>query len=582
MSYRDIYGKNVLARHIQKYALRPEDSLPGPVTGTDPETKAQAGPISIIGAGASGLATAFILRTLGRPFEILEASNRVGGRCFTYYFDAEKTPYNYYDVGAMRFPQVKSMAATFEWFQRLNIALDPYIFNSPNAPLDYNGIRIVPPATEDWWKSDVFRVGTSSGGTVTDEDASQNPDIAVDEAFKEYAKLITDDFVKGWEELSKLEDAAVSVRDWYMHRANKPRDNATVSWYETFESGTLTYNWSFVESLLDYLEFGDPSASTTPSSQRADLAAPWFLVRGGTQVFTDTLFRSLAIPIQTVVGKRVTQISRQPDSADLLVYVNGNAQPTRYSHVISTAPLGSLQTITITDDVNLNWGTKSAIRSCAYSDAVKVGIKFRTRWWQNPPVNIVGGQSKTDRPTRRCVFPSYGVNDPNAPAVMIACYNWSQDATRFGALIQGPSSEAEQQLIFEIILRDLAVIHQVDYAFIRNQYVSHHAWHWASDPYTKGAFTFFQPGQFKEMFPFITRPAAEGRLHFAGEAASVHHAWVAGALTSAWRAVAEVLIADGMPKEEAQKLLESHGFKKPEEIDVEMVYDQLRLSAKGL
>jgi len=36
--------------------------------------------------------------------------------------------------------------------------------------------------------------------------------------------------------------------------------------------------------------------------------------------------------------------------------------------------------------------------------------------------------------------------------------------------------------------------------------------------------------------------AAKGRLHFAGEALSVRHAWVVGALDSAWRAVHEYLL----------------------------------------
>ncbi|KAF8147673.1 hypothetical protein B0H34DRAFT_812208 [Crassisporium funariophilum] len=41
--------------------------------------------------------------SLGIPFEILEGSNRTGGRLFTHRFDGGG-PYDYYDVGAMRFP----------------------------------------------------------------------------------------------------------------------------------------------------------------------------------------------------------------------------------------------------------------------------------------------------------------------------------------------------------------------------------------------------------------------------------------------------------------------------------------------
>ena len=39
----------------------------------------------------------------------------------------------------------------------------------------------------------------------------------------------------------------------------------------------------------------------------------------------------------------------------------------------------------------------------------------------------------------------------------------------------------------------------------------------------------------------MNAPAADGLLHFAGEALSARHAWVEGALDSAWRAVNEML-----------------------------------------
>src|ERR1700761_1965300 len=59
-----------------------------------------------------------------------------------------------------------------------------------------------------------------------------------------------------------------------------------------------------------------------------------------------------------------------------------------------------------------------------------------------------------------------------------------------------------------------------------------------------GAFAFFGPGKFESLFRSLNGPAADGLLHFAGEAQSVRHAWVEGALDSAWRAVAELLCCD--------------------------------------
>ncbi|KAG2121986.1 uncharacterized protein EDB93DRAFT_1300094, partial [Suillus bovinus] len=59
--------------------------------------------VGILGAGVGGLYTALMLDSLGINYEILEASDRTGGRLFTYKFQ-DGGEYDYYDVGAMRFP----------------------------------------------------------------------------------------------------------------------------------------------------------------------------------------------------------------------------------------------------------------------------------------------------------------------------------------------------------------------------------------------------------------------------------------------------------------------------------------------
>ena len=43
-------------------------------------------PVGILGAGVGGLYTALILQSLNVSYEILEASNRTGGRLFTHKF----------------------------------------------------------------------------------------------------------------------------------------------------------------------------------------------------------------------------------------------------------------------------------------------------------------------------------------------------------------------------------------------------------------------------------------------------------------------------------------------------------------
>ena len=75
--------------------------------------------VCIIGAGVAGLFTAMIFDYLNAEFqinvkyEILESNgeDRLGGRLFTYYFKnlPDKGDHDYYDVGAMRFPDISTM-----------------------------------------------------------------------------------------------------------------------------------------------------------------------------------------------------------------------------------------------------------------------------------------------------------------------------------------------------------------------------------------------------------------------------------------------------------------------------------------
>ena len=92
--------------------------------------------------GPGGLYAALILTDLGIPFQLLESSNRVGGRLFTYTFpNPTGAPYNYYDVGAMRFPDTPLMQPLFRLFQLIGIdkKLVPYYLKDDG--ITHNGVR---------------------------------------------------------------------------------------------------------------------------------------------------------------------------------------------------------------------------------------------------------------------------------------------------------------------------------------------------------------------------------------------------------------------------------------------------------
>jgi len=94
-----------------------------------------------------------------------------------------------------------------------------------------------------------------------------------------------------------------------------------------------------------------------------------------------------------------------------------------FSHVVSTVTFAVLRTIN-TSGVNMNFNQRDAIRALNYGQSIKVGIKFKTRWWEQNVTMApqLGGASRTDRQSR-VVYPSYGLNE-TGPGVLMVAYNW--------------------------------------------------------------------------------------------------------------------------------------------------------------
>ena len=111
--------------------------------GTTPSEATETQKICVIGAGVSGLYLAWMLTFLGLPYDILEASSRVGGRAFTYRFpggqSGESAAHDYYDVGAMRYPEIEALKPVFTVFEKLGIRTEKYYLENPSAPWRFNG-----------------------------------------------------------------------------------------------------------------------------------------------------------------------------------------------------------------------------------------------------------------------------------------------------------------------------------------------------------------------------------------------------------------------------------------------------------
>lgn len=154
------------------------------------------------------------------------------------------------------------------------------------------------------------------------------------------------------------------------------------------------------------------------------------------------------------------------DEMKVAVTVQDESDKHLYDAVFNSAPLGAQGHMKL-EGLNLNWGTKQAIRSLGYGSSCKVGIKFKSLWWIEK-YNIKGGVGASDLQSGFCVYPSYNIQDDvSKPGVLLCSYTWSQQADRLGSLIKSigtviPKDDtkgAYEYQLKKLLLHSLARLH---------------------------------------------------------------------------------------------------------------------------
>ncbi|KAF8888781.1 hypothetical protein BD779DRAFT_1387451, partial [Infundibulicybe gibba] len=474
-----------------------------------------------------------MLQSVDISYKIIEESDRTGGRLFTHRFK-DGGEFDYFDVGAMRFPNVPIMGRLFHLLNCQSLNHGEYNLTSHLIPFHFapqkgNGLMYF------------------TGLGVEKEYIEATAEAIMHDVIQPYADEMMKDLATpgrtvGWEKLMKLD--AYSIRTYmsanlyvpspHLKIPMRPLPAAVVDWCEMLSSlSTGVFNCSFPQAVLGEMSHMTLGAKLTEPIE-------WKCLRGGSQVLSDTIERYLrAENGQIRIKSRVTSISFDKGRRMINVGIRqeGNSETTveSFEDVISTLPLPRLRTLNLQKS-GINVAQANALRQITYMPSVKIGMRFKSAWW-TAMRDISGGQSYTDCPVRNIVYPSHG---DGRSTTLIASFCEMEDAQRLGALMGTGKQEFEDQ-IKEMVIRDLSLVHDVSEDFLNSQYEEHFAWNW-HHPRFLGAYAIFTPGSFEEPYRHLNLPAADGHLHFAGEALSVRNGWVVGALDSAWRAVKEMIV----------------------------------------
>ncbi len=192
--------------------------------------------------------------------------------------------------------------------------------------------------------------------------------------------------------------------------------------------------------------------------------------------------------------------------------------------VIVTIPFSTMRFVEVDPFDSISHEKWKAIRELHYMPATKIGIQFKSRFWEEQ--GQLGGRIITDLPIRYAYYPSYGIGE-KGPAMMLGSYTWSYDALLWDGLSKGDR--------IYYALHNLATILGGQ---VYDEFISGISKSWTLDPYALGGFALFQAGQESELQRAIVKP--EWRIFFAGDHTTLYHGWIQGAIESGIRVAAEV------------------------------------------
>lgn len=241
-----------------------------------------------------------------------------------------------------------------------------------------------------------------------------------------------------------------------------------------------------------------------------------FKISGG----MDLLPRAMAAALGDIVRYHaaVVRIHQLPDAIKVDYVQNTRSESIVASRVILAIPFSTLRQIEIRPPFS---GQKErAIENLPYFPATRFLIQSRTRFWR---ASGLSAYARTDRPAE--------------------IWDCTHDLPGPRGILGVTAGGAVGRAVLEMTPEESVAFGKglVADAFpeIGGNFEQGVAHRWGLEPWSRGAFAVWYPGQGSSIMPHIATP--EDRVHFAGEHTSSWMGWMEGALQSGERAAGEVM-----------------------------------------
>lgn len=443
--------------------------------------------VIVVGAGLAGLSAAHELKKAGAKVHVLEAQGRPGGRVQT--ISAPFADGLYADAGAMSFLDIQT--TVIQYVQEFDLAVD-----------------ILPAPTG----GEVFSIQRKR--IVVNGNSPVNWPVKLTEKEREM----------GLEGIQNL---------YLAEPASKLGNPAAPGWhsgeYGLLDRMSATDFFRLQgasEGAIELLALGliDSYGEGFDSCSALFLLVSQNVVQNGRVVYSirggqEQLPRRIADKLEESVsyGCEVKRIA-QDDSGVTIGFERLGKQYTESADfAVCAVPFPILRHFDI--DPPFSDAKTQIIQNLENTSVTRVFLQTKTRIWEKEGL---AGTAETELPVQ-LVFPAYWRPSRRG---LIECYASGERARYLAGM-----SDADRLKLVADELNGL-------FPDIKDQVEAAAHKCWDHDPYARGAYAFYRPGQFSVFEPLLARP--EGRVFFAGDQTTVMPGWMEGALQSGVRAAQQI------------------------------------------
>jgi monoamine oxidase len=465
--------------------------------------------VLVLGSGLAGMAAAYELMQAGYKVQILEYQDRPGGRNYSVrggdkiveVGGATQTvgfaPGNYLNPGPWRIPH--HHRTLLHYCKQLGVELEPFV------QMNHNGF--------------VHRSGAFGGKPQRYKELAVDFKGHVSELLGKSLNAGALDAEVGAEDKEKLLEA---LRSW----GALDKDMA-------FSSSLRVSNQRGFDKPPGGGVGGAPAPSTVNPLSDVLKSNVWtqigfyfsyvmqttmFQPKGG----MDMIGKGFAKRIGNVIryNTKVTGIAQDDKgvTARWTDTVTGATGEARADWCVCTLPATILSQM----DIQVGAPKIAALKALPYSNSVKMGLEFRTRFWENN-YSIYGGHSFTDQAIGVISYPNNNMFK-EGPAVLLGAFAGGAGGYQLAGM-----TPAQR---IETALTQGSVFHPAEY---RREFMNGASVAWSRLPWMLGCCASWTEETRAEHYQNLV--SLDGRIVLAGEHASYYGCWMEGALLSSLDAI---------------------------------------------